>query len=241
MKPNRPKQGQILLAMQEEIRYQSTLLIAMHKQMGMLVELVASLCPQAASVQRYALPVLDALTYEDTKQTMQVKRQRSEKNIDMDVSIKQLVERKGDQLDKANKRAKILKDILKFRPGRDRGERIRYWADRLKITPQGIRKWLRRYEASGKKVTSLFRKNRDDKGKRKSTCKAVQDRIKVLYLDIRKPSVREVYRQVIAEVQDRKGPEVCNECCYRKNCPDTEWNGWKIGSERIAYSVIKEL
>lgn len=131
-----------------------------------------------------------------------------------------------------------IKDIESALDRLELGRRVKKWAKIFDVTDVTIRIWRKEYKNHG--LISLFRKERSEKGIRKSTCEAVADRLKAVYLSKSKPTIKEAYKKVKKEVQST-GPETCMECYYSEQCTDAARNGWKIGSYKTAQQVIKEL
>jgi transposase InsO family protein len=144
----------------------------------------------------------------------------------------------NDEVDQALQIEAAIKDIESTRDRLEVGRRVQKWVRLFDVTDKTIRNWRRDYAAHG--LTGLFRKERSEKGIKKSSCEAAADRLKLIYLDDNRTTLKEAYKQLKKEILDT-GPETCSKCYYSSQCADTDKNGWKVGSYKTAQRIIKEL
>lgn len=143
-----------------------------------------------------------------------------------------------DAVDKALQIKAAIQDI-KAAPNRlELGRRVKKWTGHFDVTDKAIRNWRRDYKAHG--LTGLLRKERAEKGNRKSSCAAAADRLKVIYLTGKNMTLKEAYRQLKKEIKNTT-PEACLDCYHFSQCADPDKTGWKIGSYRTAQRIAKEL
>lgn len=144
----------------------------------------------------------------------------------------------ADAVDKALQIEAAIRDIEAAPDRLEVGRRVHKWARLFDVTDKAIRNWRRDYAAHG--LTGLFRKERAEKGTRKSTCEAAADRLKLIFLADNKITLKEAYKQLKKELNNT-GPDTCLECYYSGQCADMDKNGWKIGSYKTAQRIVKEL
>lgn len=144
----------------------------------------------------------------------------------------------SEAVDAAIQIEKAIQDIEGTSNRIELGQRAKHWANHFEVDERTLRNWRRDYAAEG--LVGLLRKEREDKGNRQSTCNAVIDRLKVVYLDKNRVTLKEAYKQVQSEAK-QTGPETCTKCHYEESCTDMAGNGWKIGSYKTALRIINEL
>ncbi|NPV89253.1 MAG: hypothetical protein HPY50_00575 [Firmicutes bacterium] len=142
-----------------------------------------------------------------------------------------------DAVDKALQIEAAIRDIETAPDRLEVGRRVHKWTRLFDVTDKTIRNWRRDYAAHG--LTGLFRKERAEKGTRKSTCEAAADRLKLIFLADNKITLKEAFRKLKKELNNT-GPDTCLECYYSGQCADMDKNGWKIGSYKTAQRIVKE-
>ncbi|MDW7683412.1 MAG: Mu transposase C-terminal domain-containing protein [Bacillota bacterium] len=144
----------------------------------------------------------------------------------------------AEELDRVLEVEAAIKDIESTRTRKELGEKSKQWAQHFGVTDRVVRLWRKEYKSKG--IVGLFRKQRQDKGNVRSTCQPVADRLKYVYLQPNRLTIREVYKQVSAEVRETN-EDTCNECFYGENCEEPVKSGWIIGSYETAARILDSL
>lgn len=197
---------------------------------------VTSLSPSAFKRMLKDMPAL-AQTLADSETENYIAKEMKSNGF----SLEDLINKWGEEaVIEAMKRQAVIEDIASITDRKAKGDKTRQWAEELRITEDCIRKWRKRYEEDGFK--GLLRKPRIDSGQSKSTCLMAENRLKDIYLNDHKPTIKKTYQDVEKEsLLIGQGIKACEKCVFNEECLEPVRNGWKLGSYDSAWRMLSSL